>query len=53
VAVITVSDPARRNAMAADLAADLVAAIHQAEADDGIGAVVVTGEPPRSAPVPT
>jgi len=46
VAVITVSDPARRNAMAADLAADLVAAIHQAEADDGIGAVVVTGEPP-------
>ncbi|WP_051581271.1 enoyl-CoA hydratase [Pseudonocardia acaciae] len=46
VAVITVSDPARRNAMAIDLAEDLVAAVKDAEADEAIGAVVVTGEPP-------
>ncbi|MDT7599190.1 MAG: enoyl-CoA hydratase, partial [Pseudonocardiales bacterium] len=46
VAVITVSDPARRNAMAVDLATDLVAAVRRAEQDDGIGAIVVTGEPP-------
>jgi enoyl-CoA hydratase len=46
VAVIRVSDPARRNAMAADLAEDLVAAVRQAERDAQIGAVVVTGEPP-------
>lgn len=46
VAVITVSDPARRNAMAIDLAEDLVAAVKDAERDEAIGAVVVTGEPP-------
>ncbi|MBO0849813.1 MAG: enoyl-CoA hydratase/isomerase family protein, partial [Pseudonocardia sp.] len=46
VAVITVSDPARRNAMAIDLAEDLVAAVRDAERDEEIGAVVVTGEPP-------
>jgi enoyl-CoA hydratase len=46
VAVITVSDPARRNAMAVDLAGELVEAIRDAERDEGVGAVVVTGEPP-------
>lgn len=46
VEVITVSDPARRNAMAVDLAGDLVAAVRRAEADEGVGAIVVTGEPP-------
>jgi len=46
VAVITVSDPARRNAMAVDLAGALVEAIRSAERDEGVGAVVVTGEPP-------
>ena len=46
VAVITVSDPARRNAMAADLAGQLVEAVRAAERDEGVGAVVVTGEPP-------
>ncbi|HTF48824.1 MAG TPA: enoyl-CoA hydratase [Pseudonocardia sp.] len=46
VAVITVSDPARRNAMAVDLAGELVEAIRAAERDEGVGAVVVTGEPP-------
>lgn len=46
VAVITVSDPARRNAMAIDLSEDLVTAVREVERDEGIGAVVVTGEPP-------
>lgn len=46
VAVITVSDPARRNAMAIDLAEDLVTAVRDAERDEEVGAVVVTGEPP-------
>ncbi len=46
VALIIVSDPERRNAMAIDLAEQLVEQIRRAEADDGIGAVVVTGEPP-------
>lgn len=46
VAVLTVSDPARRNAMALDLAEQLVAAVAAAEADSGIGALVVTGQEP-------
>jgi enoyl-CoA hydratase len=46
VAVITVSDPARRNAMALDLAEQLVAAIADAEADPEVGAVVITGQEP-------
>ncbi len=46
VALITVSDPERRNAMAVDLAAQLVEQIGLAEADDSVGAVVVTGQPP-------
>lgn len=46
VAVLTVSDPARRNAMNLDIAAKLVAAVDAAVADDGVGAIVVTGEDP-------
>ncbi|HEY2203832.1 MAG TPA: enoyl-CoA hydratase [Pseudonocardia sp.] len=46
VAVITVSDPARRNALTRDLADDLVAAVHAAERDEGVGALVITGEKP-------
>ncbi len=46
VALITVSDPARRNAMAVDLAEELVAAVRAAEADTEVGAVVVTGAAP-------
>jgi enoyl-CoA hydratase len=46
VAVVTVSDPARRNAMAVDLAEALTAAVRAAEVDDGVGAVVLTGAPP-------
>jgi enoyl-CoA hydratase len=46
VTVITVSDPARRNAMAVDLAEELISAIRSAEVDDGVGALVITGAPP-------
>lgn len=46
VGVITVSDPARRNALALDLADQLVDAVARAQADDGIGALVVTGQEP-------
>ncbi|HEY1973939.1 MAG TPA: enoyl-CoA hydratase [Pseudonocardia sp.] len=46
VTLITVSDPARRNAMALDLAEQLVAAIAEAEADSSVGAVVITGQEP-------
>src|SRR5262245_25873726 len=43
VAVITVSDPVRRNAMAVDLSEQLVDQVGLAEADEGVGAIVVTG----------
>jgi enoyl-CoA hydratase len=46
VAVITVSDPERRNAMAIDLSEQLVEQVRRAESDEGVGAIVVTGEPP-------
>lgn len=46
VALITVSDPAKRNAMALDLADQLVAAVRTAEQDPDIGAIVVTGAKP-------
>ena len=46
VALLTVSNPARRNAMNLDLAAQLVAAVDAAVADPAVGALVVTGEAP-------
>lgn len=46
VALITVSDPERRNAMAIDLSEQLIDQVRQAEADEGVGAIVITGEPP-------
>jgi len=46
VALITLSDPPRRNAMTLDLAEQLVSAIGKIEVDEGIGAIVITGEPP-------
>ncbi len=45
-ALVTVSDPDRRNALNLDLCADLVATFDELEADAGIGAVVITGAPP-------
>jgi enoyl-CoA hydratase len=46
VAVVTVNVPDRRNALNLDLCVELVDAIDALEADDGIGALVVTGTPP-------
>ena len=46
VAVLTVSNPSRRNAMNLELSAKLVAAVSAAAADPEVGAVVVTGEDP-------
>jgi len=43
VAVVSLDDPERRNAMTLPLVADLVAVLDGLEADDGVGAVVVTG----------
>ena len=46
VAVVTVSDPKRRNALTRDLSEQLATAIADAEADSGVHAVVITGAPP-------
>ena len=46
VAVLTLSHPARRNAMNLELSRLLVAAVADAVADDGVGAIVITGEDP-------
>ncbi|MCJ7670799.1 MAG: enoyl-CoA hydratase-related protein [Acidimicrobiia bacterium] len=46
VAVLTLDDPERRNALTAGLVDEIVAAIAGCETDDGVGAVVVTGAPP-------
>ena len=43
VAVITVNDPDRRNAVTVESSAGLRAAVQRAEADPGVHAVVVTG----------
>ena len=46
VAVLTLDDPERRNALTAPLVADIVATMDALDADPGVGAVVVTGAPP-------
>jgi len=46
VALLTLDDPERRNALTAALVDEIVAAVDAAEADDGVGALVVTGQPP-------
>ena len=46
VALLTVSDPRRRNAMTAALSDGLVAAVEAAAADPGVHAVVLTGAAP-------
>ncbi len=46
VALLTLDDPERRNALSAELVDDIVDAIAACEADESIGAVVVTGAPP-------
>ena len=46
VAVLTLDDPERRNAMTAPLVAEIVAAMDSIDADPEVGAVVVTGAAP-------
>ncbi|MCC6225403.1 MAG: enoyl-CoA hydratase [Microthrixaceae bacterium] len=46
VAVVTINDPERRNALNLDLNEELITAFDELERDDGIGAIVVTGTPP-------
>jgi enoyl-CoA hydratase len=46
VAVVTLDDPARRNALSMEMVDGLVRAFDALEADDQVGAVVVTGAPP-------
>jgi enoyl-CoA hydratase len=46
VALVTLSDPSRRNTLSTNLVADLVAVMDAIEADPTVGAVVVTGAPP-------
>lgn len=46
VALLTLDDPDRRNALSRPLVGDIVAALEELEADDDVGALVVTGAPP-------
>jgi enoyl-CoA hydratase len=46
VAIVTVNDPERRNAFNAEMVDEMLACFDRLEADDGVGAVVVTGAPP-------
>lgn len=51
VAVVTLNDPKRRNALNLDLNEELIEAIADIERDDGIGAIVVTGTADRKSVV--
>lgn len=46
VAVLTVHDPERRNALTVDLSAELAAAVAACEGNPEVGAIVLTGAPP-------
>jgi enoyl-CoA hydratase len=46
VATLTLDNPAERNTLTASMVEEIVAAMDRLEADDGVGAVVVTGAPP-------
>lgn len=46
VAVVTLDDPERRNALNLEMVDEIVATMDKIEADEGVGAVVVTGAPP-------
>ena len=46
VAVLTLDDPERRNALSAELVDEIVTAVADCEADESVGALVVTGAPP-------
>jgi enoyl-CoA hydratase len=46
VAVVTLDDPQRRNALNLELCGELAATMDELEGDDGVGAVVITGAAP-------
>src|SRR5438067_100785 len=46
VAVVTLDDPGRRNALSGAMVGELTAAFDRLDGDDGVGAVVLTGAPP-------
>ncbi len=46
VATLTMNNPAERNTLTAPMVDEIVAAMDEVEADDGVGAVVITGAPP-------
>jgi enoyl-CoA hydratase len=46
VATLTLNNPDERNSLSAPMVDEIVAAMKQIEADDAVGAVVVTGTPP-------
>jgi enoyl-CoA hydratase len=46
VAVLTLDDPDRRNALSAEMVDQIVETVAACEADDEVGAIVVTGAPP-------
>ena len=46
VAVVTINDPDRRNALTPAMNAELIATFDRLEGDTGVGAVVITGAPP-------
>jgi enoyl-CoA hydratase len=46
VAVVTLNDPERRNALSEGMVAEIVELFDRLEADPAVGAVVVTGAPP-------
>ena len=46
VATLTLNNPAERNTLTAAMVAEILAAMDEIEADDGVGAIVVTGTAP-------
>ena len=46
VATLTLNNPGERNTLTAPMVAEIIAAMDEIEADDGVGALVVTGAPP-------
>jgi enoyl-CoA hydratase len=46
VATVTLNNPGERNTLTAPMVADIIDAFDTVEADEGVGAVVVTGAPP-------
>ncbi len=46
VAVVTLDAPDRRNALTLPMVSEIAAAVEEAEADESVGALVVTGTPP-------